>query len=295
MKSDKKYGVIDVGSNSVRAILYSDGKILYKRLITSRLGEGLYLTGNITESAFERTLNAVKTFVYNLVALGADEIYPFATEAVRSAKNGKEFTEAVTTATGLTVDVVSGEEEGELGLLGALKTPNGGIIDIGGASAEIVATKDKKIIYSHSLPLGAVRLHDRCGEDENLLKTAVDERIEEYGKVPVDIDYYAIGGTATTVGMIDARLLVYDENVVDGRRIEYSKIVEIYNTVKNLTVSERIEKLHINEKRAEIIVGGIYLLKRIMEQFKIEKITVSEGDNMLGYVKKKILGESYER
>jgi exopolyphosphatase/pppGpp-phosphohydrolase len=63
--------------------------------------------------------------------------------------------------------------------------------------------------------------------------------------------------------------------------------------LRSLSVEERIEKMHVNAKRAEIIVGGVYLLKRILERFNIPKVTVSEGDNLLGYVKKKIYGESY--
>ena len=91
MKDKTKYGVIDVGSNSVRAILYSDGKILYKGLITSRLGEGLYKTGNLTSEAIDRTVKAIKTLFTELVVRGAEEILPFATEAVRSAKNSFYF------------------------------------------------------------------------------------------------------------------------------------------------------------------------------------------------------------
>ena len=112
MIKSKKYGVIDIGSNSVRAILYSDGKILYKSLITSRLGEGLYSTGNICPTAFTRSVEAIKTLNCKLLEIGASQVFAFATEAVRSAKNGKLFIDAVKSETGLTVDVVDGDEEG---------------------------------------------------------------------------------------------------------------------------------------------------------------------------------------
>lgn len=295
MKDKTKYGVIDVGSNSVRAILYSDGKILYKGLITSRLGEGLYKTGNLTSEAIDRTVKAIKTLFTELVVRGAEEILPFATEAVRSAKNSFYFLDEVKKVTGLTIDVVSGDEEGELGLLGALKSSNGGIIDIGGASAEIVVAKDGKIVYSHSLPLGAVRLHDACGENQILLEKAVSERIEEYGNFPNDVVFYAIGGTATTLGFVDSESSTYNEELVDGRVLTAEKIDFLYNKIKNLNKSERIEKLGINPKRAEIIVGGVYLLKRITEKFNIGSVVISEGDNMLGYIKKKVFGECYEK
>jgi exopolyphosphatase/guanosine-5'-triphosphate,3'-diphosphate pyrophosphatase len=143
--------------------------------------------------------------------------------------------------------------------------------------------------------LGAVRLYEKCKENVELLKKTIDERIEEYGKVPVDVDYYAIGGTATTLASLDAGLEVYDEKVVDGRCISYKRVCDLFAILKNNSVAERIEKLHVDSKRAEIIVGGTYLLKCIMEKFGIKKVIVSEGDNMLGYLKKNVLGEKYGR
>ena len=294
MMTNKKYGVLDIGSNSVRAILYSDGKILYKRIITTRLGEGLSKTGVISAEAQDRTVSAIKSLVGHLILNGAEEILPFATEPVRSAKNGEDFKRAVRDSVGLDVDVVSGDIEGELGLLGALNGGDGGIIDIGGASAEIVVAKGGKRVYSHSLPLGAVRLYDSCGEDEQKLDEMIEKRLVEYGEVPQYVDYYAIGGTATTLGFIDSGLEKYDENAVDGRALTVDRVNEIYLKLKSCSVSDRIEKLHINPKRAEIIVGGVYLLKKILERYGIPKIVVSEGDNLLGYVKKKVYGESYE-
>ena len=291
--NNKKYGIIDIGSNSVRAILCQGGKILYKNTLTTRLGEGLAQSGVIGQGGFDRSLSAITKLFYILINEGADEIFSFATEAVRSAKNGKDFTLAVKNAVGMEVDVVSGDGEGDLGLLGALNGKDGGVIDIGGASAEISVAKGSEIIYSHSLPLGAVRLYDWCGEEEEKLDEVIEKSIDEYGKVPQYVDYYAIGGTATTIGFIDAGIEKYDENIVDGRVITLERLGEIYQKLRSLSVEERVKKLHINPKRAEIIVGGVYLLKKIMLKFGINEVTVSEGDNLIGYYKKKICGEGY--
>lgn len=295
MKNNAKYGVIDVGSNSVRAILFSDGKFLYKAVITTRLGEGLATSGVINEQAFKRTLDTIKSCFLTLVSKCADEVLIFATETVRSAKNGCDFAKAVKESTGIEMDVVCGDEEGEIGLLGALGGKDGGIIDIGGASAEIVACNGGRIIYSHSLPLGAVRLFDCCGEDLQKLDEVIEKNLDFYGKVPEYVDYYAIGGTATTIGFIDTRAVEYDENLVDGRQISVQKINEILDELTKLTVQERVEKMHINPKRAEIIVCGVYMLKKIMERFGIRSVTISESDNLLGYLRKKIFGEGYAK
>lgn len=291
----KNYGIIDVGSNSVRARSFADGKILYSGLITTRLGEGLATGDSLTERSMAATISALQTFIAELIKSGAEEIAAFATEAVRSAKNGGEFLLRVKKETGLDIDLIGGDEEGELALLGAVGDKDGAVIDVGGASAEISAVKDKKIIYSHSLPLGAVRLYGKCGDDENKLKNLVDARIVEYGKVPTELDFYAVGGTATTLAALDMRLDKYDENKVDGYVLTRAALEKDYALIAAADRQTRIEKLRIQEKRADIIGCGAYLLLEIMRTFGIEKVTVKESDNLLGYMKKRFLGESYAR
>ncbi len=289
------YGIIDVGSNSVRARSFADGKILYSGLITTRLGEGLATGDSLTERSMAATISALQTFIAELIKSGAEEIAAFATEAVRSAKNGGEFLLRVKKETGLDIDLIGGDEEGELALLGAVGDKDGVVIDIGGASAEISAVKDKKIIYSHSLPLGAVRLYGKCGDDEDKLKKLVDARIVEYGKVPTELDFYAVGGTATTLAALDMRLDKYDENKVDGYVLTRAALEKDYAIIAAADRQTRIEKLRIQEKRADIIGCGAYLLLEIMRTFGIEKVTVKESDNLLGYMKKRFLRESYAR
>ena len=284
------YGVFDIGSNSVRALVYSGGKTLFRGLVTTRLGEGENVKGEITPEASERTINGIKKLLISVVACSPDEIFAFATEAVRSAKNGSEFVEKVKAETGITVDVMDGETEGETGLSGAVGNGDGGIIDIGGASAEIAVKKDGKRVYSHSLPLGAVRLRDLCGEDEDKLERLINGRIGEYGNVPA-ADYYAVGGTATSLCACFLRLETYDPERVNGTVMTVGDVEKAYREIKSRTVAERISELKMNEKRAEIIVGGVYLLKRIMTEFGIEKVTASENDNMLGYLRTKGLAE----
>ena len=291
----KNYGIIDVGSNSVRARSFADGKILYSGLITTRLGEGLATGDSLTERSMAATISALQTFIAELIKSGAEEIAAFATEAEKRAKNGGKFLLRVKKETGIEVDLIGGDEEGELALLGAVGDKDGAVIDIGGASAEISAVKDKKIIYSHSLPLGAVRLYGKCGDDENKLKKLVDARIVEYGKVPTELDFYAVGGTATTLAALDMRLDKYDENKVDGYVLTRAALEKDYALIVAADRQTRIEKLRIQEKRADIIGCGAYLLLEIMRTFGIEKVTVKESDNLLGYMKKRFLRESYAR
>ena len=114
-----KYCVIDVGSNSVRLMTWADGTTLYKKVCTTRLGEGVAFEPVLREDAMDRTARAIAAFAEEGRAEGAFP-HAFATAAVRSAKNGEEFCARVKNLCGVELDVVPGEEEAELALLGAL-------------------------------------------------------------------------------------------------------------------------------------------------------------------------------
>ncbi len=293
-EQDKTYSVLDIGSNSVRALCFRRGKVLYNGLITTRLGEGTAKSGMLSEEAIVRTVEGMKTLRGKLSVFCPDELFCFATEAVRSAENGGAFLNYAKTE-GFSVEVLSGDEEGELGLLGALGGKDGGIIDIGGASTEITAAKGGKIIYSHSLPLGAVRLFDLCGEDERALKEKIYERIGEYGDIPKDVEYSFIGGTASAVDIVARGLKAFDENKINGDKLTVDEINEAYEKIKSCSVEERVFKLRLSGKRAEIIVGGALMIKTICEKFSLPFVTVKTNDNMVGYLRKRIYGEGYER
>ena len=109
-----QYAVIDIGSNSVRLMFVADGKVLYKTLNTTRLGEGLAVSPYLREEAMARTALAVADFFYRAKDEGAEIVYAFATAAVRSAKNGADFVSLVKEKCGLSVEVVSGETEAEM-------------------------------------------------------------------------------------------------------------------------------------------------------------------------------------
>lgn len=150
-----KYAVIDIGSNSVRLLLWADGSALYKKKSTTRLGEGLSLTGSLSQAAMQRSAEAVCRFAEEGRAAGA-RVLAFATAAVRRASNGAEFVARVLDACGVRIDVLSGEREAEAGLAGALRGEDGAVIDIGGASTEVIVQRGAK----PSLP--SARISARC-------------------------------------------------------------------------------------------------------------------------------------
>jgi exopolyphosphatase/guanosine-5'-triphosphate,3'-diphosphate pyrophosphatase len=281
-----KLSAIDIGSNSVRLMLWADGKTLYKRLNTTRLGEGLSASGKIRPEAIERTAVAIKEFKELAEEEGAEKVYAFATAAVRSAENRAQFLDRVRQLCGIEVDVISGEEEAKIGLLGALEGKDGGIVDVGGASSEITLQKDGVRLYSKSVNIGTVRLYDMAQRDYTKLEKIIDEKIKEYGEVKCALPMYAIGGTASRAAAVKHNLKQYDPDIINGTQISLEEMHQL--AIKLLSMSvEEIKETTICTKSADVVGGGCLLLYKIMCKLGLEKITVSESDNLEGYILQK--------
>ena len=279
-----KYAVIDIGSNSVRLLLWADGRSIYKKIETTRLGGGLSQTGRLSEAAIRRTADAVAAFAREAAREGAEKTAAFATAAVRSAENGRDFVRFVRAECGVDVDVISGEKEAALGLAGALGGRDGGIVDVGGASTEITVAAGGKIVCAVSADIGAVRLKDLCGEDRAALARVIADKTAAFGRIPPTAELYAIGGTATSLAALEKEVEPYDPAQIDGTVLPAECVQAWADKLLTLSQEERLRLRGMDPRRADILGGGVLLLRAAMAAAGAEKIVVSERDNMEGYL-----------
>lgn len=279
------YGIIDIGSNSVRLGVTDGEKTIKKVLETTRLGEGLHETGRLSDKAQKRSIAAIERFKTEAYALGAEKVYAFATEAVRKAENGSSFAREAERVTGVPVEILSGETEAEIGLTGAVMGACGAVLDVGGASTEL-AIKTDKGFYKRSLPLGCVVLKNACGENELLMEktTAGALQKSDFPKSLPDIPLYGIGGTATTLAAFLLSMKVYDPDKVTGTVISADKAWELYQKIAALSIKERVE-CGVPAGRADIIAGGAYWVAKILRRLGDHDMIVSDRDNIEGYAK----------
>ena len=277
-----KYGVVYIGSNSVRLMISIDDVTESKFIKTTRLAEKMGDSCVLQFEPMNRTAQAVSFFVEKAKEFGADKIYVFATAAVRQATNKQEFLDLVTRLCCINVDVISGEMEASLGALGAVQN-NGGIIDVGGASSEVMVVKDGKTVFSRSLDVGAVKLTDKFGQDKEKIISFIDKKVEEYGNIPIT-NFFGIGGTATTLASIDQKMKVYDPKLVHGYSISIERIKEIRDMLFSMSLEQRQELDGLQKERALVIPSGVALIYRILTKAGAQKITISERDNLEGYL-----------
>ncbi len=283
----KKYAVIDIGSNSVRLMFVANGKVLYKRLNTTRLGDGLAQTGVLKTEAIVRSANAVTSFFAQAKNEGAEEVFAFATAAVRSAKNGQDFVQAVKNGCGLQIEVLSGETEAEIGLLGALGAENGAVIDVGGASTELVMQSSGKIVYKKSVNVGVVRLKDACGNEKALLENRCKQEVVQFLNAPKISNIYAIGGTATTLAALALGLQQYSSKKVTGSALSLQTMQRLVDELSKKSVEEIAAMPCVSQGRADVLTGGAIWLLTVMQALSLDKLTVSDRDNLEGYAVKK--------
>ncbi len=283
----KRVASIDIGTNSTRLLVadYNGGELIRIEtgLATTRLGKGM-AGGKLLPETMLGTADAVGLFYQKALDLGAEAVVAAATSAVRDASNKMDFLELVKKRTGLTVRVLSGEEEAALsyrGVLSGLRVDPGAtlVIDIGGGSTEFIWMRGSRLNLV-SVNAGAVRL-TAAGADEagtyKILRPALEEVKRSAPECLV-----GVGGTITTLAAIDQRLALYDPELVHGYGLDAESVSRILKMLQGLEVEERKKVPGLQPERADIIVTGVRIVRIIMEHLGLARMVVSECDILYG-------------
>ncbi len=285
------YGVIDVGSNSVRLLISKNGQTINKFAIITRLSKGLSKDGILSDDSIKRTINALSFLKEKAIKeYNVDKLFAFATAGVRYAKNKLDFLNTSKKELDLDIEVISGEIEAEIGALGALKGIDGGFIDVGGKSTEIAQIKANKRSFTKSIDLGVVTLYEKFLENtediKNYCKLVLENNID---KSKIDSkDFVIVGGTATTIASISLSLREYDFRLVDGYYLDKIMLLGVIDNLIATPVFERSKSFCIQKGREDVIVSGAILILEIMNYFSLDGITVRDSDNLEGYLIKKV-------
>lgn len=274
--------IIDIGSNSVRLML-KEKNFKEKFCVVTKLAENK-ADNFLNNVSMDRTAKEVLKFIVIAKEKNAD-IHIFATEAVRSAKNAQEFLFKISSAEKIDIDILSGADEALAGFLGAASGRKGSlaVIDMGGASTEIAAGKGSGVNVLKSIPLGVVSLFGKCGKN----KSALDKEIDKYILSLEEISFktlIGVGGTITSLAAIDLNLKTYDSKKIDGHILYSNKVLEISDMLLSLNDQQTLKIFGVQKGRESTLAGGSYFLYRLMKFLKADKITVSDNDNLEGYI-----------
>ncbi|MGB9885785.1 MAG: Ppx/GppA family phosphatase [Moorellales bacterium] len=249
---------------------------LCRRLVSTRLGEGLEPGAPLTEAARRRTLAALAGFVQVMAHFRPATVQAVATSAAREARDGAEFAATAGRVLGAPVRVISGEEEARLSYLGAvtgLGLERAVVVDIGGGSTEFTYPCNHTLV-SHSYPVGAVRCTAGGNSREEVEKLLAPVA---HG-VPPELPLVGVGGTVTTLAAVQMRLDPYDPERVHGSRLSAGAVDRLYAYLASLAPSERRQVPGLQPERADIIVAGTMILQVLLACLRRPEIVVSEAD-----------------
>jgi len=184
----KPYSVVDIGSNSIRLVIFDVAAgyphPVYNERVFCALGAGVGKHGHLPDETIADTLTAIVRFSRIVQEAGAGPLYAFATSAVRDATNGGTLTAAVLSQTGCEVDVISGKDEARLSadaVRYGLNLQDGIVADLGGGSLELALLKKGSVAHATSLPLGIVRLMARFDGDMSKMGDEIARQVDSIG------------------------------------------------------------------------------------------------------------------
>ena len=296
---------IDIGTNTFRLLVSEPNrgnslKKLYIEREITRLGEGLS-PGRmlINPNAIDRSLKALSGFSLKIKEYGVGKLRAVATSAVRESANGQEFVKRVKEETGIPVEVISGDEEARLTVMGVLSsvkfdTPDCLIFDIGGGSTEYVYVKEGDITDITSTGLGVVRLTEQylgndtdTDSDLTLLSAHIDEKISEgLSSLPAtggkNLTLIGTAGTPTTLAAIELRLTRYNPALVNNFTLTREMVEGTLSRLMEIPKSERINVPGLEKGREDLIISGIVIVLKTMERFSSDAMVVSDSGLLEG-------------
>jgi exopolyphosphatase/guanosine-5'-triphosphate,3'-diphosphate pyrophosphatase len=300
---DAVLAALDCGTNSTRLLIETaDGEVLAREMRITRLGQGVDATGRLADEAVERTLGVLRSFRALMDDAGVTEGRLVATSAARDAANGSSFLAEASTTTGVTAEILSGDEEGELSYNGAMADLEPAIgddvvLDIGGGSTELVLRR-ADTLYAHSMQVGCVRVTERVllsdPPSPAELKSArvmVDEALERalvaipaLNELQPQSRLIGLAGTVATLVMVDRTLRDYDRSLVHHHWLSLEVIRRWLHVLAAEPAAARALRPGMVPGREDVIVGGLVVLVATLERLGLDGCLSSEADILDGLI-----------
>ena len=297
--TDAPVAAIDMGTNSTRLLVH-DGENTIERLMTiTRLGQDVDRTGRLADEAIERVLSCLRTYKSVMDQHGVTSVRAVATSAARDAANRDEFFTAVHDVIGVEPELLSGFDEGKLSFRGATADLNPAdgpflVFDIGGGSTEFAFGTDEAEA-AMSLDIGCVRLTEKYVEHDpprpeelvaclSITEAHLDDVARQVPQIAHAATVVGLAGTVSTAAAVELGLAEYDRHQIHHFVLTKEAAEDVYRTLVTEARDDRIHNPGLEEARADVIVGGMCILVRIMRYFDIEDLVVSEADILDGLV-----------
>jgi exopolyphosphatase/guanosine-5'-triphosphate,3'-diphosphate pyrophosphatase len=284
LQDRRPLSIIDIGSNSIRLVIYEglarSPTILFNEKMLAGLGRGIVSTGRLDPEAVTRSMDEFRRFRSLSEQARASEMYVLATAAAREAENGPDFIHRAEEVLGTEIKVLSGKEEARysaLGVISGFHPANGIAGDLGGGSLELIDVDGETIGEGITLPLGGLRLQDMAkgslSEAARIAREALAAAslLKGGGNRP----FYAVGGTWRNVARLHMEMTNYPLGVMHDYQIGIDEAKAFLKRIARGEV-EKVKGIEgVSKNRRSLLPWGAVVLLEIIAAMQPSKIIVS--------------------
>lgn len=293
------YGIVDIGSNTVRLNIYDIIDDKSKFLLSKKYGLGLvsYIKkGKLTEKGISKLMSCLLEIKSDLDDLNVEKYNMFATASLRNITNTKDVLREVKDKLDIDIEVLGDKTEAHYSFLGSISVmekDDGVLIDVGGGSSEVVIYKNKKIEYAYSLPIGSLSMFNDyvsllvpTKEESEAIVSRVQYEIERQG-IPQRNEKFmcAVGGSVRALLKLarDLRLVDRKQRIISPKVFDLIR-EELPNNDKE-TYSKLLES---KASRIHTMIPGLLIIQELCKYFSTEEMQVSKFGVREGYLNHKL-------
>jgi exopolyphosphatase/guanosine-5'-triphosphate,3'-diphosphate pyrophosphatase len=283
-KTAGRMAVVDIGSNTVRLVVYDTPNRLpvpiFNEKSSCRLGHGLVTTGRLNPKGVVCAMKSLARFASLGVSMGVERMDFLATAAVRDASDGYEFVKRVELTLGVKIEIPTGPEEAQLSALGLLSgSPNadGVLVDMGGGSVDLVELNRGSFGRTVSLPIGHLRLPKAARGDLKKAKDIIDKDLKLMpwlvkGK---GRNLFAVGGAWRALARVFIEQIEYPLYVIDGFTLKNADALRMCHLIENLSSNTLLGIPRVTKSRAQALPFSAMILGAMLEQTMAKEVVFS--------------------
>lgn len=282
--SVRPIAVIDIGSNSVRLVVF-DGlqrspQTLFNEKVMCGLGKDLGVTGLMSAAAVESACQTLRRYAAVIEDMACVAVRAVATAAVRDALNGPEFVARVEAETGITVQVLDGSDEAyysALGVISGIPGASGIVGDLGGGSLELIRIDNGEMFERVTLPIGPVRLMGDPNSDSRSRRKAIDKALKsvEWLRSYAGQPLFVVGGAWRALARIHIQRERYPLGVLHQYQMSPEDVNAVYRLVRRIRPEDLREFEKVPQRRIETLPTAARILDRTVSLTGASRIVVS--------------------
>jgi len=288
--------VIDLGTNTFHLLIAEGSPSAYREIVHEhigvKIGEGGINKGLIQPAAFERGIKAMQQFQQLILAHRVKSVRAIATSALRNAANGQDFIDEVKAHTGITIEIIDGDEEAAyiykgIKASGCLSNQNSLIIDIGGGSVEFIIGNNEQVEWKQSFEIGCARLMDKFHQTDpipsksiNALNLYLEDSLTDLFAAASDYSIESLIGASGAFETYAEVIELEKGNPFDLKKTKhyefrYDELLAVTKKLIRSSHQERLNTKGIIPIRIDMIVVASLLTRFIMQKLKITEVAMS--------------------